>query len=297
MDKQPMTNIEFIILFILVSAATIFLVFILPTYIEIKKEKALRQYIKDNEKYFYDKYKNLISVCIEQDTEVEQLAVTFNNYIVDLGLRKTFHCSSNILNTAFNNEIQALLKYSDINKTDKYLEKIDFCKKFLNKVSCYSMNIQRLQKDIFSDLPKKYSYGKKLDLVQFLYSIDTYLIKYCSNQFIFSYTSPAGKSWRRYEITITESLLDKLFTELSIKANKENFMKSQRSAMTKDLREAIKQRDNYTCCKCGNSVLNEPNLLLEVDHIIPISKGGRTEANNLQTLCWKCNREKADNIE
>ncbi|WP_294755493.1 HNH endonuclease signature motif containing protein, partial [uncultured Ruminococcus sp.] len=36
----------------------------------------------------------------------------------------------------------------------------------------------------------------------------------------------------------------------------------------------------------------EPNLLLEVDHIIPIAKGGKTEANNLQTLCWRCNREK-----
>ena len=46
--------------------------------------------------------------------------------------------------------------------------------------------------------------------------------------------------------------------------------------MTQDLREAIKKRDNYTCCKCGNSVFKEPNLLLEVDHIIPVSKGGLT---------------------
>ena len=49
-------------------------------------------------------------------------------------------------------------------------------------------------------------------------------------------------------------------------------------------------------CICKNSVYNEPNLLLEVDHIIPISKGGMTEENNLQTLCWKCNRAKADKI-
>ena len=66
--------------------------------------------------------------------------------------------------------------------------------------------------------------------------------------------------------------------------------------MTQDLREAIKKRDNYTCCKCGNSVFKEPNLLLEVDHIIPVSKGGLTVESNLLTLCWRCNREKADSI-
>ena len=78
------------------------------------------------------------------------------------------------------------------------------------------------------------------------------------------------------------------------KVNKKGYSKTQRSAMTNDLREAIKKRDNYTCCICGNSVFNEPNLLLEVDHIISISKGGKTEASNLQTLCWRCNREKSN---
>lgn len=68
--------------------------------------------------------------------------------------------------------------------------------------------------------------------------------------------------------------------------------KAQRAKMTPALREAIKQRDKYTCRICGLSVLDEPNLLLEVDHIIPIAEGGKTEASNLQTLCWKCNREK-----
>lgn len=70
--------------------------------------------------------------------------------------------------------------------------------------------------------------------------------------------------------------------------------KAQRSAMTNDLREAIKKRDNYTCCICGNSVFKEPNLLLEVDHIVPISKGGKTDASNLQTLRWRCNRAKSN---
>lgn len=66
--------------------------------------------------------------------------------------------------------------------------------------------------------------------------------------------------------------------------------------MTAKLRTKIKERDCYTCCSCGNSTEKEPNLLLEIDHIIPVSKGGLTTEENLQTLCWKCNRAKGSNM-
>ena len=62
--------------------------------------------------------------------------------------------------------------------------------------------------------------------------------------------------------------------------------------MTSQLREKIKYRDNYKCCSCSLGIVDEPNLLLEIDHKIPLSKGGITTYDNLQTLCWKCNRTK-----
>jgi 5-methylcytosine-specific restriction endonuclease McrA len=74
------------------------------------------------------------------------------------------------------------------------------------------------------------------------------------------------------------------------------FAKEQRTLMTRKLREQIKIRDNFTCCYCANSIHAEPNLLLEIDHIIPVAKGGCTTEENLQTLCWKCNRSKSDKI-
>ena len=40
-----------------------------------------------------------------------------------------------------------------------------------------------------------------------------------------------------------------------------------------------------------------PNLLLEIDHKIPLAKGGMTTEDNLQTLCWKCNRSKGAKLE
>lgn len=66
--------------------------------------------------------------------------------------------------------------------------------------------------------------------------------------------------------------------------------------MTSKLREKIKERDNYTCQACGLSTSDEKNLLLEIDHIIPISKGGMSTEENLQTLCWKCNRIKGAKV-
>jgi 5-methylcytosine-specific restriction endonuclease McrA len=66
--------------------------------------------------------------------------------------------------------------------------------------------------------------------------------------------------------------------------------------MTSGLRTFIKKRDDYKCCSCRNGIENEPNLLLEIDHILPISKGGLTNEENLQTLCWRCNRSKGSKI-
>ena len=66
--------------------------------------------------------------------------------------------------------------------------------------------------------------------------------------------------------------------------------------MTANLRNFIKTRDNHTCRYCPVSLVAEPHLLLEVDHIVPVSKGGLSAPDNLQTLCWRCNRTKSNKI-
>lgn len=55
------------------------------------------------------------------------------------------------------------------------------------------------------------------------------------------------------------------------------------------VRFAVLQRDNHQCVSCGKS---PPAVTLEVDHIIPVSKGGNNDIKNLQTLCFECNRGK-----
>ena len=90
--------------------------------------------------------------------------------------------------------------------------------------------------------------------------------------------------------------LNKFVFFLSEKVKFKKSVAGQRALMTSTLREKIKTRDNYTCKICGVSVEAEPNLLLEIDHILPVSKGGLTTEENLQTLCWKCNRHKGAKV-
>lgn len=68
------------------------------------------------------------------------------------------------------------------------------------------------------------------------------------------------------------------------------YAKNQRKLMTKELRHRIIERDNYTCQICGKYMPDEVGL--HVDHIIPIKKGGKSVASNLQVLCDKCNLHK-----
>lgn len=115
-------------------------------------------------------------------------------------------------------------------------------------------------------------------------------------EYKFSYTSDGGMAKRSFTVPMTEDTIVELINLLESKLSASAFSKEQRALMTKKLREQIKVRDNYTCCTCGNSTHVEPNLLLEIDHIIPVAKGGFTKEDNLQTLCWKCNRSKSDKI-
>ena len=67
----------------------------------------------------------------------------------------------------------------------------------------------------------------------------------------------------------------------------------ERAKVSNELRQEIFERDGYTCVNCGSTEKES----LEIDHIQPISKGGKTEPSNLQTLCRNCNIRKGNNID
>ena len=116
-------------------------------------------------------------------------------------------------------------------------------------------------------------------------------------EYKFSYTSGGGMAKREFAVPMTEETIVELIKSLEEKLTASAFTKEQRALMTNKLRGFIKKRDDFTCCSCRNSIHLEPNLLLEIDHIIPVSKGGYTVEDNLQTLCWKCNRAKGNKMQ
>lgn len=72
-------------------------------------------------------------------------------------------------------------------------------------------------------------------------------------------------------------------------------IKRERALMTESLRYDILMRDGFRCQICGSE--QSDGVKLHVDHIVPVSRGGRTVPSNLRTLCDRCNRGKRDKIE
>ncbi|TXJ60521.1 HNH endonuclease [Brachyspira aalborgi] len=60
------------------------------------------------------------------------------------------------------------------------------------------------------------------------------------------------------------------------------------------IRFKVMQRDDFKCKICGASPAMQVGVLLHVDHIVPVAKGGQATMDNLQTLCQKCNLGKSD---
>lgn len=64
-----------------------------------------------------------------------------------------------------------------------------------------------------------------------------------------------------------------------------------REPMPSLIRWSVFERDNFTCVECGS------RRELEADHIFPVSKGGLTILENLQTLCHPCNSRKGAKVK
>ncbi|MBP5607709.1 MAG: HNH endonuclease [Lachnospiraceae bacterium] len=80
---------------------------------------------------------------------------------------------------------------------------------------------------------------------------------------------------------------------------------SSRRRISPKMKQYILERDDYTCQICGISkdYLDDfcpglgDYLLLEIDHIDSVANGGSgDDEDNLQVLCWRCNRKKGGRL-
>lgn len=66
---------------------------------------------------------------------------------------------------------------------------------------------------------------------------------------------------------------------------------AKRKGLSKKIRFEVFKRDKFTCQYCGRK---SPDVILNCDHIDPVSKGGSNEITNLITSCFDCNSGKSD---
>lgn len=63
----------------------------------------------------------------------------------------------------------------------------------------------------------------------------------------------------------------------------------KRKNLSKKIRFEVFKRDSFTCQYCGRMA---PDVVLEVDHIVPVTEGGTNDIMNLITSCHDCNSGK-----
>ncbi|MCR5266456.1 MAG: HNH endonuclease [Cyanobacteria bacterium RUI128] len=109
------------------------------------------------------------------------------------------------------------------------------------------------------------------------------------------YTSPKGRNsyWRTY--TFNCANIEQYLGMHKIAQQNKQTADYQRQLMTPKLRYKIMKRDGFKCVICGRS--QKEGAQLHVDHIKPVSKGGKTVESNLRTLCDMCNLGKSDEYD
>lgn len=212
-----------------------------------------------------------------------------------------YNCSNTVCKNAQERPFEYITKYFNIPKTEDSLNKFETVLNNFLSVEEGRSYLTLKEKTIISETKEKLPWlikhltsQKKISEKLGFEPVDFSDVHFPSYKF--QYVSPGGNSSMEAEVIMNIDNLERFIDFLDEHIKWQKSARGQRALMTPKLRETIKERDNYTCCNCGNGLHKEPNLLLEIDHIMPISKGGKTTEDNLQTLCWKCNRSKGSKI-
>ena len=213
---------------------------------------------------------------------------------------RTHNCSSSVCKNASNQPFKYLCKYFNIKQNEATLIAFEAV---LNDFSAAEQGkvLLRNERDIIVSSTKN-----SISPLIFLFSKERFIRELGFKDidfsdlyfpvFTFQYVSAGGNSALKHEVKLDVQNLEKFVVYLGELVKFRNSIAGQRALMTLALRERIKSRDGFACKICNASVKEERNLLLEIDHIIPLAKGGITSEANLQTLCWKCNRSKGAKI-
>ncbi|GMA33185.1 HNH endonuclease [Litorihabitans aurantiacus] len=227
---------------------------------------------------------------------------SYHNYrrdrnVASYGSPNVHNCSLQVVRNASADPIKYVMKYFNIRAEEGVLLHAQVLGESISRLESALHNL-RVREEGVARAMNPPGFILKHYLSEFMHHVGVELspISVPYPTFTFEYVSAGGNSSQRTSLTLDTPVIDALVETLSQKIRYRKSAAGQRSLMTARLREYIKARDGYACRYCRVSVQQEPHLLLEVDHIVPVSRGGLSIVENLQTLCWRCNRSKSNKI-
>jgi 5-methylcytosine-specific restriction endonuclease McrA len=207
------------------------------------------------------------------------------------------NCSLQVVRNASADPLKYVMKYFGIKADEANLADVEKLGEDIARLEDAMKNLEKREASIAKSVNPP-AFILKHYAVEFMKHVGVELspISVPYPSYLFEYVSAGGNSSQRTTVTLNTPTIDTLVETLSQKIRWRKSAAGQRALMTSKLRNSIKKRDNHTCRYCSVSLAAEPHLLLEVDHVIPVSKGGSSTPDNLQTLCWRCNRTKSNKV-
>ena len=219
---------------------------------------------------------------------------------VDIILHEHFDTRSKVDNYVF--DLNDFMRYVYDNKSD-LAEQV------------YKINVNReIAEDYYQEIVDLPIYGKNHSRMDTKLSYEEYVnvekilceklvlknpVTDMNILYYVTYRSPKGQSelqkTKRYSFEQIEIALGNVDAYKkardkgrSFEHNKSNFVREQRT-IAAGLRYDVLTRDGHRCQICGVKALDGEDIVLHVDHIKPVSKGGLSTMDNLRTLCQTCN--------
>ena len=242
---------------------------------------------------FYLIYSNAKQNVIEHSVALKrlvELSQKFSFYDIEQIHIHTKHQSSLAAFRRFNYENELLL-YIRANQF-YFEEQLKNAKENLKNYKDYHKEFQHIRNTQQTEWNSKFQYrieNKLLDK-QLLTPTCTLQIK-IENK----YTSPKGRNSYYDHRLFLQNQIEEAFVKIEHQNTFQAQKQEERSKMSDSLRYDILKRDGFKCTICGASA--QDGAKLHVDHILPVSKGGKTTKNNLRTLCSNCNLGKSDKYD
>ena len=239
----------------------------------LENSVALKNLIDVNNKYLFYNNKTKYDESYAYDNEIYFDSISCEDYLIYQLQFKKNNIIKEIKNIDNNNQMYA-----------KYCQDIAE----INNFGKYTQEIQKLNERYLLKIEKEI-FNKYIKRPQLKFYIHVCL--YCSRI--------NGHIYQKKDRYFSSKEILDLINRLNNRSNgfyndKEiwySLCRVERGRVSNKMRFSIYQRDGYRCCICGRG---QKNNLLEIDHIKPIAKGGKSTYDNLQTLCQRCNQNKGD---